>query len=37
MAMGEAGLTYYPLEGQALIVDPSALATFEGGLGWILP
>jgi hypothetical protein len=37
MAMGEAGLTYYPLEGQALIVDPSALSTFEGGLGWILP
>jgi WD40 repeat protein len=37
MAIGEAGLTYYPLEGQALIVDPSAMASFEGGLGWVLP
>jgi hypothetical protein len=37
MAMGEAGLTYYPVEGQALVVDPSAMSTFEGGLGWVLP
>jgi WD40-like Beta Propeller Repeat len=37
MAMGEAGLMYYPLEGQPLSVDPSAMATFEGGLGWVRP
>lgn len=37
MAMSEAGLTYYPLDGQPLVVDPSATASFEGGLGWVMP
>jgi WD40 repeat protein len=37
MAIGEAGLTYYPLEGQPLLVDASATASFDGGLGWVSP
>jgi hypothetical protein len=35
MAMAEAGLTYYPLDGAPRVVDTSAVASFEGGLGWI--
>jgi hypothetical protein len=37
VAMAEAGLTYYPLDGPAQVIDPSAMSTFEGGLGWVLP
>jgi hypothetical protein len=37
MAMTEAGLTYFPLDGQPQVVDPSATATIEGGLGWLQP
>jgi hypothetical protein len=37
MAVTEAGLKYYPLEGPSAVVDPSAAGIAEGGLGWVLP
>lgn len=37
LAIGEAGLMYYPLDGPPTIVDPSAEASLEGGMGWVLP
>ena len=35
MTMGEAGLEYHPLDGPPTWIDASAMAGFEGGLGWV--
>jgi hypothetical protein len=37
MAVTEAGLKYYPLDGPSAVVDPAARGIAEGGLGWVLP
>jgi hypothetical protein len=37
MTVTADGLVYQPLDGRAVLIDPTAVAEIDGGIGWVRP
>jgi hypothetical protein len=37
MTVAADGLVYQPLDGRAVLIDPTAVAEIDGGIGWVRP